>query len=155
METGKVKFYNREKRYGFVTGDDGTDYFFHESMLVDGQQVRDEDKVEFLQEIGQDEPSLNRVIRAGYDLLSLHTYFTAGEKEVKAWTIKQNSTAPQAAGKIHTHFEKGFIRAEVISYDDYIEFDGEAGAKSAGKWRLEGKEYIVVDGDVIHFRFNV
>ena len=118
-------------------------------------ELDDEDKIDFLQEIGQDEPGLNRVIRAGYELLSLHTYFTAGEKEVKAWTIKQNSTAPQAAGKIHTDFEKGFIRAEVISYADYIEHQGEAGAKAAGKWRLEGKEYIVADGDVIHFRFNV
>lgn len=118
-------------------------------------ELDDEDKIEFLQEIGLDEPGLNRVIRAGYELLSLHTYFTAGEKEVRAWTIRKNSTAPQAAGKIHTDFEKGFIRAEVISYDDYIEHNGEAGAKAAGKWRLEGKEYVVVDGDVIHFRFNV
>jgi GTP-binding protein YchF len=118
-------------------------------------ELDDEDKLEFLQEIGLEEPGLNRVIRAGYELLNLHTYFTAGPKEVKAWTIRKNSTAPQAAGKIHTDFEKGFIRAEVIHYDDFIEYQGEAGAKAAGKWRLEGKDYIVVDGDVVHFRFNV
>jgi len=118
-------------------------------------ELEDEEKNEFLAEIGQDEPGLDRVIRAGYELLSLHTYFTAGEKEVRAWTIPLNSTAPNAAGKIHTDFEKGFIRAEVISYDDYISNKGESGAKTAGKWRLEGKDYIVDDGDVIHFRFNV
>lgn len=114
-----------------------------------------DDKVEFLQEIGMEEPGLNRVIRAGYELLDLHTYFTAGVKEVRAWTIPKHSTAPQAAGKIHTDFEKGFIRAEVVSYDDFIEHNGENGAKDAGKWRLEGKDYIVKDGDVVHFRFNV
>ena len=118
-------------------------------------ELDEADKTDFLNEIGQDEPGLNRVIRAGYDLLSLHTFFTAGVKEVRAWTISINSTAPNAAGKIHTDFEKGFIRAEVIAYDDYISGDGESGAKSAGKWRLEGKDYIVQDGDVIHFRFNV
>jgi len=118
-------------------------------------ELEDEEKSEFLEEIGLNEPGLNRVIRAGYELLGLHTYFTAGVKEVRAWTIPLGSTAPNAAGKIHTDFEKGFIRAEVIAYDDYIECDGEAGAKSAGKWRLEGKDYIVADGDVIHFRFNV
>jgi len=118
-------------------------------------ELEEEEKIEFLEEIGQHEPGLNRVIRAGYDLLGLHTYFTAGEKEVRAWTISLDSTAPNAAGKIHTDFEKGFIRAEVISYDDYVENQGEAGAKTAGKWRLEGKDYIVADGDVIHFRFNV
>ena len=118
-------------------------------------ELDDADKVDFLEEIGQEEPGLNRVIRAGYELLNLHTYFTAGEKEVRAWTVRKNSTAPQAAGKIHTDFEKGFIRAEVIGYDDFIENQGEAGAKSSGKWRLEGKDYVVVDGDVIHFRFNV
>ncbi|WP_054676055.1 redox-regulated ATPase YchF [Parasalinivibrio latis] len=109
----------------------------------------------FLEEMGLDEPGLNRVIRAGYELLELQTYFTAGVKEVRAWTVNVGSTAPQAAGKIHTDFEKGFIRAEVIGYEDFINFKGEAGAKDAGKWRLEGKEYIVKDGDVIHFRFNV
>ncbi|MCP4411586.1 MAG: redox-regulated ATPase YchF [Gammaproteobacteria bacterium] len=118
-------------------------------------ELEEEEKIDFLEEIGLHEPGLNRVIRAGYELLELHTYFTAGEKEVRAWTISLGSTAPNAAGKIHTDFEKGFIRAEVISYDDYVENQGEAGAKTAGKWRLEGKDYIVADGDVIHFRFNV
>lgn len=114
-----------------------------------------EDKVEFLETMGMDEPGLNRVIRAGYELLHLHTYFTAGVKEVRAWTIPINATAPQAAGKIHTDFEKGFIRAEVVAFKDFVQFQGEAGAKEAGKWRLEGKDYVVADGDVIHFRFNV
>ncbi len=114
-----------------------------------------EDRNEFLAELGLEEPGLNRVVRAGYELLGLQTYFTAGEKEVRAWTIKAGSTAPQAAGVIHTDFERGFIKAEVIAYDDFIQFNGEAGAKEAGKWRQEGKEYIVKDGDVIHFRFNV
>ena len=109
----------------------------------------------FLETMGMDEPGLNRVIRAGYELLNLQTYFTAGVKEVRAWTVKVGATAPQAAGVIHTDFEKGFIRAEVIAYDDFIQYKGEAGAKEAGKWRLEGKEYIVKDGDVMHFRFNV
>lgn len=118
-------------------------------------ELDDEDKMEFLADLGMQEPGLNRVIRAGYEMLTLHTYFTAGPKEVRAWTIPIGSTAPQAAGKIHTDFEKGFIRAEVIGYDDYIAGKGEAGAKDAGKWRLEGKEYIVADGDVVHFRFNV
>ncbi|MGH1470954.1 MAG: redox-regulated ATPase YchF [Cellvibrionaceae bacterium] len=118
-------------------------------------ELDDEEKTEFLADLGMEEAGLNRVIRAGYELLGLHTYFTAGVKEVRAWTIPKGATAPQAAGKIHTDFEKGFIRAEIISYDDYIANNGEAGAKDAGKWRLEGKEYIVKDGDVIHFRFNV
>ncbi|PCJ36910.1 MAG: redox-regulated ATPase YchF [Cellvibrionales bacterium] len=118
-------------------------------------ELDDEDKAEFLADLGMDEPGLNRVIRAGYQLLDLHTYFTAGEKEVRAWTIPIGATAPQAAGKIHTDFEKGFIRAEIVGYDDYIAGNGEQGAKDAGKWRLEGKDYIVQDGDVIHFRFNV
>lgn len=118
-------------------------------------ELEDADKEEFLSEMGLEEPGLNRVIRAGYELLNLHTYFTAGVKEVRAWTIPVNSTAPQAAGKIHTDFEKGFIRAEIVGYDDFINYKGEQGAKDAGKWRLEGKEYIVKDGDVIHFRFNV
>jgi ribosome-binding ATPase len=100
-------------------------------------------------------PALNRVIRAGYRLLGLQTYFTAGVKEVRAWTTKVGATAPQAAGVIHTDFEKGFIRAEVIAFADYVTHNGEQGAKDAGKWRLEGKEYVVEDGDVIHFRFNV
>ncbi|MGF1707595.1 redox-regulated ATPase YchF [Enterovibrio baiacu] len=109
----------------------------------------------FLEEMGLEEPGLNRVIRSGYELLTLQTYFTAGVKEVRAWTVPVGATAPQAAGKIHTDFEKGFIRAEIIGYNDFIDNNGEAGAKVAGKWRLEGKEYIVKDGDVIHFRFNV
>jgi len=110
---------------------------------------------EFLAEMGLEEPGLNRVIRAGYKLLGLQTYFTAGVKEVRAWTVRIGATAPQAAGVIHTDFEKGFIRAEVTSYSDFIEFNGEQGAKEAGKLRLEGKDYIVNDGDVMHFRFNV
>jgi GTP-binding protein YchF len=110
---------------------------------------------EYLKELGFEEPGLNRVIRAGYDLLGLQTFFTAGVKEVRAWTTKIGATAPQAAGEIHTDFEKGFIRAEVTAYDDFIAFKGENGAKEAGKLRLEGKEYIVQDGDVMHFRFNV
>lgn len=114
-----------------------------------------DDRADFMADLGLTEPGLNRVIRGGYQLLNLHTYFTAGVKEVRAWTIKVNSTAPQAAGKIHTDFEKGFIRAEVVGYDDYIDNNGESGAKDSGKWRLEGKDYIVKDGDVIHFRFNV
>jgi len=118
-------------------------------------ELEDEEKLEFLQEMGMEEPGLDRVIRAGYSLLGLQTYFTAGVKEVRAWTVKIGATAPQAAGVIHTDFEKGFIRAEVISYDDFITHKGEQGAKDAGRWRLEGKEYIVQDGDVIHFRFNV
>nr|WP_136249714.1 redox-regulated ATPase YchF [Ningiella ruwaisensis] len=118
-------------------------------------ELDEEDKADFLAELGLEEPGLNRVIRAGYSLLTLKTYFTAGPKEVRAWTFPDGSTAPQAAGKIHTDFEKGFIRAEVIGFDDYIACNGEQGAKDKGKWRLEGKEYIVKDGDVIHFRFNV
>lgn len=118
-------------------------------------QLDDEDRGAFLADMGLDEPGLNRVIRAGYKLLGLRTYFTAGEKEVRAWTIKAGFTAPQAAGVIHTDFEKGFIRAETIAYDDYIRHKGEAGCKEVGRLRLEGKEYIVQEGDVLHFRFNV
>ena len=118
-------------------------------------ELEEEEKVEFLADLGMEEAGLDRVIRAGYELLKLQTYFTAGVKEVRAWTMKAGETAPKAAAVIHTDFEKGFIRAEVIAYDDFVEFKGEAGAKDAGKWRLEGKEYIVADGDVIHFRFNV
>ena len=102
-----------------------------------------------------DEPGLDRVIRAGYSLLGLQTYFTAGPTEVRAWTVKAGATAPEAAGVIHTDFEKGFIRAEIVGYTDYVHNGGELGAKNAGKWRLEGKDYVVADGDVIHFRFNV
>ncbi|HEU5280611.1 MAG TPA: redox-regulated ATPase YchF [Gammaproteobacteria bacterium] len=115
----------------------------------------DEDKALFLAELNLTEPGLDRLIHAGYQLLHLDTYFTAGVKEVRAWTIPVGATAPQAAGVIHTDFEKGFIRAEVIAYNDFIQYRGEAGAKDAGKWRLEGKDYIVKDGDVMHFRFNV
>ncbi|MBU3070737.1 redox-regulated ATPase YchF [Aestuariicella sp. G3-2] len=118
-------------------------------------ELDDDEKAEFLEDLGMDEPGLNRVIRGGYNLLNLHTYFTAGVKEVRAWTIPVGATAPQAAGKIHTDFEKGFIRAEIVGYEDFVANNGEQGAKDAGKWRLEGKDYIVADGDVIHFRFNV
>jgi GTP-binding protein YchF len=118
-------------------------------------QLEEADRAEFLAELKLDEPGLNRVIRGGYSLLGLQTYFTAGVKEVRAWTVHAGATAPQAAGVIHTDFERGFIRAEVIAYDDFIRFKGEAGAKETGKLRLEGKEYIVREGDVMHFRFNV
>ena len=117
--------------------------------------LEEDERAEFLEAMGMEEPGLNRVIRAGYALLGLQTYFTAGVQEVRAWTVKIGASAPQAAGVIHTDFEKGFIRAEVIAYDDYIQYNGESGAKEAGKWRLEGKTYIVQDGDVMHFRFNV
>jgi ribosome-binding ATPase len=118
-------------------------------------ELDDEEKADFLGEMGMEEPGLNRVIRAGYRLLGLQTYFTAGKQEVRAWTIPIGATAPKSAGVIHTDFEKGFIRAEVTAYDDFIAYNGEQGAKDAGKWRLEGKEYVVQDGDVVHFRFNV
>ena len=118
-------------------------------------ELEDDEKAEFLADLGLAEPGLNRVIRAGYALLGLQSYFTAGEKEARAWTIRAGATAPQAAAVIHTDFEKGFIRAEVIGYDDYVACGGESGAKEAGKWRLEGKDYVVNDGDVVHFRFNV
>jgi GTP-binding protein YchF len=117
--------------------------------------LSDEDKKIFLADMGMEEPGLNRVIRAGYKLLGLQTYFTAGPKEVRAWTVQVGATAPQAAGVIHTDFERGFIRAEVIPFDDYIANKGEVGAKEVGKMRVEGKEYVVHDGDVMHFRFNV
>jgi GTP-binding protein YchF len=112
-----------------------------------------DDRDAFLSEMGLDEPGLNRLIRAGYSLLDLVTYFTVGPKEARAWTITRGTKAPQAAGVIHTDFEKGFIRAETIAYDDYVACNGETGAKDAGKMRLEGKEYVVQDGDVMHFRF--
>jgi len=123
-----------------------------ESQIAD---MPEEDKKIFLDDLGMDEPGLNRVIRAAYALLGLQTYFTAGPKEVRAWTIPAGATAPQAAGVIHTDFERGFIRAEVAAYDDFVAHGGELGAKEAGKLRLEGKDYVVRDGDVIHFRFNV
>jgi len=118
-------------------------------------QLESDEQQEFLADAGMDEPGLNRVIRAGYRLLGLETYFTAGEKEVRAWTVKAGSSAPKAAAVIHTDFEKGFIRAEIVGYQDFIDCNGEQGAKDAGKWRLEGKDYIVQEGDIIHFRFNV
>ena len=123
-----------------------------ESEIAD---MEGEDKKMFLAEMGLTEPGLDRLIRATFSLLGLQTYFTAGPKEVRAWTVRKGATAPQAAGVIHTDFEKGFIRAEVIAYDDYVKLKGEQGAKEAGKMRLEGKEYVVQDGDVMHFRFNV
>jgi GTP-binding protein YchF len=118
-------------------------------------ELPEEERAAFLADLGLKEPGLNRVIRAGYCLLKLRTYFTAGEKEVRAWTIPAGATAPEAAGVIHSDFEKGFIRAEVIGYEDYVRYGGEQGAREAGKWRLEGKDYVVQDGDVVHFRFNV
>ena len=117
-------------------------------------EMSDEDRAMFLTEMGQDEPGLNRLIRAGFSLLGLHTYFTAGVKEVRAWTIRKGDTAPQAAGVIHTDFERGFIRAQTIAFDDFIQYKGEAGAKEAGKMRAEGKEYVVKDGDVLNFLFH-
>ena len=124
-------------------------------MEAEIADLSDEDKRVFLADMGLQEPGLDRLIRAGYELLGLQTYFTAGEKEVRAWTIHRGDTAPQAAGVIHTDFEKGFIRAETIAYDDYVALKGESGARDAGKLRLEGKDYAVKDGDVFHFRFNV
>lgn len=125
------------------------------SIESDIAELDPDEAEEFLQELGLEEPGLDRVIHAGYRLLKLQTYFTAGVQEVRAWTIAVGDTAPKAAGKIHTDFEKGFIRAEVMSFDDFIQYKGEQGAKDAGKWRLEGKEYIMKEGDVVHFRFNV
>lgn len=118
-------------------------------------ELDDADRAEFLDDLGLDEPGLDRVVRAGYRLLDLHHYFTAGPKEARAWTVPVGTRAPQAAGVIHTDFERGFIRAEVVSYDDYVAYGGENGAREAGRRRLEGKDYVVRDGDVIHFRFNV
>jgi ribosome-binding ATPase YchF (GTP1/OBG family) len=123
-----------------------------EAQIAD---LSEEDKQVFLEDMGMTEPGLNRLIRAGYALLGLQTFFTAGPKEVRAWTVSVGATAPQAAGVIHTDFERGFIRAEVIAFDDYVARGGEQGAKEAGKLRLEGKDYVVRDGDVVHFRFNV
>src|SRR5574337_96632 len=125
------------------------------AMEAEIAELDDKDKADFLKDLGLSEPGLNRVIRAGYKLLGLETYFTAGPKEVRAWTIHRGATAPQAAGVIHTDFENGFIRAEVVGYEDYMKYKGEVGAREAGKWRLEGKDYIVKEGDVMHFRFNV
>ena len=125
------------------------------AIEADIAELEADEAAEFLAELGLEEPGLDRVIHAGYKLLKLQTYFTAGVEEVRAWTIRVGDTAPKAAGKIHTDFEKGFIRAEVIAYDDFIAGKGEQGAKDAGRWRLEGKDYIMQEGDVIHFRFNV
>ena len=125
------------------------------AMEAEIAELDDADKAEFLKDMGLTAPGLNRVIRVAYQLLGLETYFTAGPKEVRAWTIHKGFTAPQAAGVIHTDFEKGFIRAEVVAYEDYVKYQGEAGAREAGKWRLEGKDYQVREGDVMHFRFNV
>lgn len=125
------------------------------SMEQEISELGEEDAAMFLEEMGMQEAGLDRVIRAAYTLLGLQTYFTAGPKEVRAWTVKVGATAPQAAGVIHTDFERGFICAETVAYPDYVEFNGEQGAKEAGRWRQEGKEYIVADGDVMHFRFNV
>ena len=119
------------------------------------QELSPVERLDYLKELGWDEPGLNRLIRAAYDLLGLHTYFTAGVKEVRAWTIHKGDTAPQAAGAIHTDFERGFIRAQTIAFEDFIAGKGEQGAKEAGKMRAEGKEYIVKDGDVLNFLFNV
>ncbi len=125
------------------------------SMEEEMAQLEDADRDEFLRDMGLAEPGLNRVIRAGYALLDLQTYFTAGEKEVRAWQVRRDATAPQAAGVIHSDFERGFIRAETVSYDDFIAHHGEAGAAAAGRLRKEGKDYVVKDGDVLHFLFNV
>lgn len=125
------------------------------AMEAEIAQLDDDEVEEFLAELGLEEPGLNRVIHAGYKLLGLQTYFTAGPKEVRAWTIQIGDTAPRAAGRIHTDFEKGFIRAEVVGYEDFVANNGEQGAKDAGKWRLEGKDYVMHEGDVVHFRFNV
>ncbi len=125
------------------------------AMEAELAQLEADEQAEFLAELGETEPGLNRLIRAGYSLLDLQTFFTAGPKEVRAWTVRRGATAPEAAGVIHTDFQKGFIRAEVTAYDDYVSCGGEAGARSAGKLRLEGKDYVVQEGDVVHFRFNV
>ena len=117
-------------------------------------QLSEGERAEFLSSLGLEEPGLNRLIRAGYALLGLLTFFTAGPKEARAWTVTRGARAPEAAGVIHTDFEHGFIRAETIAYDDYVAGNGEAGARDAGKFRLEGKDYVVQDGDVMHFRFN-
>lgn len=125
------------------------------AIEADIAELDAEEATEFLEELGLEEPGLDRVIHAGYRLLKLQTYFTAGVQEIRAWTIRVGDTAPKAAGRIHTDFEKGFIRAEVIAYDDFIAGKGEQGAKDAGRWRLEGKDYVMQEGDVVHFRFNV
>ncbi|MEM1081847.1 MAG: redox-regulated ATPase YchF [Pseudomonadota bacterium] len=143
----RVRAHAEQQRAGFVV--------ISAAMEAELAQLEPDEQLEFLAELGETEPGLNRLIRAGYQLLDLLTFFTAGPKEVRAWTVRTGATAPVAAGRIHTDFQKGFIRAEVTAYEDYIKAGGEAGAKAAGKLRLEGKEYIVQEGDVMHFRFNV
>lgn len=139
----------------FAQGDDAIVIPLCNQLEAEIAQLDDADKADFLAELGMTEAGLDQVIRGGYELLDMQTYFTAGVKEVRAWTVKVGATAPEAAGVIHTDFERGFIRAEVIGFNDFIEFNGEKGAAAAGKSRLEGKTYIVQDGDVMHFRFNV
>ena len=139
----------------FAAKDDALVVALCNQIASDIAQLDDDEKQEFLESMGMTEAGLDRVIRVGYELLNMQTYFTAGVKEVRAWTVKVGATAPEAAGVIHTDFERGFIRAEVIAFDDFIQYQGEKGAAAAGKSRLEGKTYIVQDGDVMHFRFNV
>ena len=138
-----------------AAGEDAEVVVLCAAMEAELAELDEEEQAEFLADLGQNEPGLHRLIRTGYALLDLLTFFTAGPKEVRAWTVRKGASAPQAAGRIHTDFEKGFIRAEVTAYDDYVACKGEAGAKAAGKLRLEGKDYIVAEGDVMHFRFNV
>jgi GTP-binding protein YchF len=152
-ETGSTEYLQRVKAHASKEGAPVVP--ISASLEAQIADMPDEDKKLFLEDMGMDEPGLDRVIRAAYRLLGLQTYFTAGPKEVRAWTVRSGATAPQAAGVIHTDFERGFIRAEVASYDDFVAHQGEQGAKEAGKLRLEGKDYTVRDGDVIHFRFNV
>lgn len=144
-----------EQLAAYATADQAKVLAICAKLEADFIDLNDEEKQEFLHACGLTETGLDRLIRAGYELLALQTYFTAGVKEVRAWTVRKAATAPQAAACIHTDFEKGFIRAEVISYDDFIHYQGEQGAKEAGKWRLEGKTYLVNDGDVMHFLFNI
>ena len=139
----------------YATGEDSIVIALCNQIESEIAQLDEDDKKDFLAEMDMEEAGLDQVIRGGYDLLDMQTYFTAGVKEVRAWTVAVGATAPEAAGVIHTDFERGFIRAEVIAYDDFIEYNGEKGAAAAGKSRLEGKTYIVQDGDVMHFRFNV
>ena len=145
------KFIINNKTYQAYLDRNENKYF----LVVNLSYMEDEDRKEFMDSLGITEPGLNRVIRAGYQLLGLQTFFTAGPKEVRAWTVRVGATAPQAAGKIHSDFERGFIRAQTIAYDDFIKYNGEAGAKEAGKLRSEGKDYIVKDGDLFEFLFNV
>jgi ribosome-binding ATPase YchF (GTP1/OBG family) len=154
-ETGLENNPLLERVISFAGQEDASVIPVSAGMEAELSQLDDHEREEFLAELGLPESGLDRMIREGYALLSLLTFFTAGPKEVRAWTVKSGATAPQAAGRIHTDFEKGFIRAEVTAYEDFIGHGGESGAKEAGKWRLEGKTYPVKEGDVIHFRFNV